>query len=133
MDCKKIYNNAYYLIYDLKYHINLNGLNPEIDTLLKDIDIKEWGFITGFNPQSISHCKEENNSFNENLFNDLNEYTILLGEGGDIEGDWEPEKSFLVLGINKKELINLAIKYNQKAVIYGEINKKAELLFNLFI
>lgn len=129
MDFNKIYNSAYYLIYDINYKIKLNDFNPVIDALFDDIDIKEWGFITGFNPQSISHCKEENNSFNENLFNDLNEYTILLGEGGDIEGDWEPEKSFLVLGINKKELINSAIKYNQKAVIYGEINKVAELLF----
>lgn len=126
---EEIYKNAYYLVYDLNYNIKLDELNLVIDYLLKDIDIKEWGFISGFNPQSVPHCKEENNSFNENLFNDLNEYTILLGEGGDIEGDWEPEKSFLVLGINKNELIKLGKEYDQKAVIYGEIGKKAELLF----
>lgn len=129
MDYKKIYSNAYYLIYDINYKIKLNDFNPVIDALFDDIDIKEWGFITGFNPQSISHCTEENNSFNENLFNDLNKYKIFEGEGGDNESEWEPEKSFLVLGINKNELIKLGKEYDQKAVIYGEIGKKAELLF----
>lgn len=126
---EEIYKNAYYLIYDLNYNIKLDELNPVIDYLLKDIDIKEWGFISGVNPQLIPHCKEENNSFNENLFNDLNKYKILLSEGGDNESEWEPENSFLVLGINKNDLIKLGKEYDQKAVIYGKIGKKAELLF----
>jgi len=126
---EEIYKNAYYLIYDLNYNIKLDELNPVIDALLKDIDIKEWGFITGFNPQSIPHCKEENNSFNENLFNDLEGYKLLEGEGGDVSGEWGIENSFLVLGINKNDLIKLGKEYDQKAVIYGEIGKKAELLF----
>ena len=129
MDFSEIYNNAYYLIYNINYYIKINDVNPLIDKLFNDLKIKEWAFITAFNPQSIPLCKEENKSLNENLFNDLKAYKVMLGESGDLNNNWEKEKSYLVLGIELSEAIKLAKKYNQRAILYGKLNNKSELIF----
>jgi hypothetical protein len=87
-----------------------------------------WCFITAWNPFSIAQTKEDNQSLNEQLKADLSDFIVYDGEGKDTLGDWPPEVSFFVANISKEKTKELATKYKQNAVVYGEQNKTAELL-----
>lgn len=50
------------------------------------------------------------------------------GEGIGDDGQWAPELSLLVLGIDRNDARRLGRQYGQLAVIYGELNREAELL-----
>ncbi|MBT3936957.1 MAG: DUF3293 domain-containing protein [Candidatus Marinimicrobia bacterium] len=58
----------------------------------------------------------------------MQDYSYLFGYGKDPNGNWIPEPSFFISGISKSEASRLGKKYGQLAIVYGEINKKSELL-----
>jgi hypothetical protein len=39
-----------------------------------------------------------------------------------------PEKSLLILGINKEQAIAIGNEYEQNAIVYGEVGQAAQLL-----
>ena len=57
---------------------------------------------------------------------------LSKGEGRDPNNEWIPEQSFLVVGISRKKAIELAVKFGQRAIIYGETNQPGELIETLF-
>jgi hypothetical protein len=117
-----------YQINDPSIDIYISNENSALDTFLIKHKYKSWCLITAWNPFSIAQTKEVNESLNEQLKADLSDYTIYDGEGKDTLGDWPPELSFFVANISKEKTKELATKYKQNAVVYGEQNKTAELL-----
>lgn len=87
-----------------------------------------WCFITAWNPLSKEISLQENLERNNQLRKDLAKYKILEGEGKDPKGEWQPEKSFFVLGIKQNDAESLARKYSQRAIVFGRKGKPAELL-----
>lgn len=71
---------------------------------------------------------QENSKRNKQLKKDLAQYKIFEGEGRDPKGEWQPERSFLVMGITKTDAEILAKTYRQRAIVFGEKGKPAELL-----
>jgi hypothetical protein len=104
----------------------------ELDKALKKINCHRWCFITAWNPLSNLQSKEENDKSNMSLQKDLKtmKKRVLPGQGCSINGKWS-EESFFVADIQRKDAIELAVKYQQKGIIYGEINEVPELLITL--
>ena len=126
------YNQAEYFIDDFDEPIKIGKIHPAIERLLEESGISLWCFITAWNPLSVEFSTAENVVRNEKLKADLEKYKILEGEGRDSNGEWQPERSFLVLGISKKDAKTLAAKFGQRAIVFGETGKPAELIEILF-
>lgn len=66
------------------------------------------------------------------MFAEIQDYQVIKGEGRDPNNEWTPEQSFLVVGISRKKAIDLAVKFGQRAIVYGETNQSVELIETLF-
>jgi len=110
--------------------IKINSINSEIESLLEERKFETWAYLTAFNPQSIILPIEENLRRNKELYWEIRAYYILKGKGCDPKGEWLPEDSYFILGINLKEARQLALKYNQSAFVYGEKGNPAQLIFS---
>jgi len=97
-------------------------------------NIRSWAYITAWNPLPTILNYGENVSRNNNLLYDLTNrgYKCHLGKGVSADGEWE-EESFFIENINKTTALEFAIKYGQKAFVYGEVNKKAKLIYTTSI
>lgn len=122
------YYKTDYIIYDPKIIIKINEKNKELNKLLKKNNVSEWAYITAYNPMSQISSEARNESANKKLLIDIQEYKVFKGEGVGQDNTWKPEKSFLVLGVNKNKAIEIGKKYLQKAIIFGVINQSAELI-----
>ena len=110
-------------------HIRADQLNPTLDQFLKTQ--KTWAYITAWNPNSEPLSAEENTQRNQQLIESLQaiKYTFYHGKGVPDIGDWQPEESFLVLDISKKQAIEIGRRYGQKAILWGQKGGVAELIF----
>lgn len=126
------YNQAEYFVEGFAEPIKVGKIHAGINDLVKQNKVSSWCFITAWNPLSVEFSIEENNDRNEKLSADISNYQIIQGEGRDPSGNWTPEQSFLILGISKKEAVDLAVKFGQRAIVFGETDKAAELIETLF-
>jgi hypothetical protein len=117
-----------YQIHEPAIDIYISKQNSALNSFLIQNNYFSWCFITAWNPFSVAQSDETNNTLHLQLKADLSDYTIYDGQGKDTRGDWPPELSFFVADISKKKTKELSNKYKQNAVVYGELNKSAELL-----
>lgn len=122
------YNQTEYFVDEFDKPIQIGQTNAEVEELLNQYNVDSWCFITAWNPMSVELTLQENLERNNQLKEDLSQYKIFAGEGSDPKGEWQPERSFLVLGISKNNAEGLAEKYRQRAIVFGEKGKPAELL-----
>jgi hypothetical protein len=47
------------------------------------------------------------------------------------DNKWSPEPSFLVVGITRDESIRLSKKYEQNAIVFGELGGVVELVLTV--
>ncbi len=131
-ELKQVYLNT-------NYTINKNSIFKEELTLhinkvtnLKNAlpELKEWAFITAWNPNSNQLSKQENERRNANLLDDIRSkgYTTHLGCGISKDSNWS-EDSFFIENISKAEALVYALKYKQYAFVYGKVNQVAELIW----
>ena len=103
--------------------------NHALDQLLSTGGLDSYAFITAWNPFSKTVSDEENHTANKALKSELGQYRIYEGIGIPKQpSKWEGEQSFLILGINREEATRLGTKYQQNAIIYGEVGSEPELL-----
>ena len=123
------YENTSFNVYQPKIPIRIGVINKELDNLLLTNQCETYAFVTAYNPYSALKSHEENRKLNEALFRDLiDEYQLFEGEGVGEDISWEPEKSFLVLGITLDDAKAIGVKYSQNAIVFGIIGEKPELL-----
>ena len=125
------YIQADYCVDKLETPIKIGQINSEVESLLNETETDSWCFITAWNPLSEELPWQENLERNNWLKKDLADYIILEGEGRDPKGEWQPERSFLVLGISKQDAKAFAVKHRQRAIVFGRKGKPAELLETL--
>ncbi len=126
------YNQAEYYVDGFDEPLKVGEVHTGINELLKRFDISSWCFITAWNPLSVELSSQENTKRNEELFADLHDYQVIKGEGKDPSGKWNPEQSFFIISISRKKAVDLAVKFGQRAIIYGETNQPVELIETLF-
>ena len=122
------YQATCYSIINPKIDIYLNEENEEFNRFLKVHHFTSWCFITAWNPFSKALLLEENKTLNRLLEEDLKGHNIFPAEGKDTIGNWPPEISFFVGDISIEQAITLGKKYNQNAIVFGALNKKATLI-----
>lgn len=128
-DLELEYLKAYYYLIDLKLDLVVGGFNMELDHYMLINNYKSWTVITAYNPKSVVLCEQDNKYNNENLKNDIKNYTFLNIESGSNSDNWEVEFGFIIFDLAKVDSIKLGKKYNQNAILFGEINKKSEIIF----
>lgn len=131
-ELKQVYLNTNYTIYKnliFKEELILN-IHKEANFKNTLPELKEWAFITAWNPNSIELTKQENEQRNACLLDDINSkgFASHLGCGISQDGKW-PEDSFFIENISKEEALFYALKYKQCAFVYGKVNQMPELIW----
>jgi hypothetical protein len=105
---------------------NINEISP-------DESIKEWAFITAWNPLPEVLSLEENVLRNNSLLTELTSlgYRIHNGKGVSTDGQWQ-EESFFIENIDKISALAISNKYGQLAFVHGGLNTEAELVYSTF-
>lgn len=87
-DIQAFYNQTDYFVDEFKKPIKIGQINAEVEELLNQYSVDSWCFITAWNPMSEELSLQENSKRNKQLKEDLAQYKILEGEGGDPKGEW---------------------------------------------
>jgi len=97
------------------------------------LSIKEWAFITAWNPLPEILTIEENLERNNALLTELTAmgYVCHLGKGVSSDGQWQ-EESFFIENIDKISALAISKKYGQLAFVHGGLNTEAELVYSTF-
>ena len=107
--------------------IRVGQQHAELDSLLDQFGALSWAYITAWNPASIKTMQSENESRQAALLRDLESYAVFHGEGIGADGDWDPEPSFLALGISESDAFQLGCTCGQHAIVVGHRGEAAGL------
>ena len=133
------YEQAIYEVYDGQETIKIKiGQNcPPLDSLIAQSDYAPrsltdrptWALITAANPYSQPLSERENQRRYQRLSKHLKglQLPLIPAVGKDQTGVWTPELSWLILGITRPKAIAIGRKFEQNAIVYGELNQAAEL------
>ena len=121
------YNTTEYRIYSSELVIKIGIANQELDNLLISANAKTWAFITAFNPFSKSLSKEENLKRHKELKDKIASYKFFEGEGVGEDKTWEPDLSYLVVGISHEDAIKIGKFFEQNAIVIGNFNGVPQL------
>ena len=117
---------------EILVQIRVGEICPELDALLVEQGLDCWVFITAWNPGPQRPGKQVNEERNLALNADLEslqgKHSTFRGVGRGEDPNWEPEESFLVLGVELAEGIRLGQKYRQAAIVAGERGGAARLV-----
>ncbi len=122
------YKNTKYKVFEPNLIIEIGKLNQELDDLLLKHDSKEWAFVTAYNPYSMVLTNDENKMRHYELKELTTNYVTFNGHGVGEDPEWEPELSLFIIGISKEEASLIGKKFEQNAIVYGELNNSPELL-----
>jgi hypothetical protein len=123
------YKETDFNVYEPKITIKVGQVNQELDRLLKMNNCLTWAYITAWNPYSEFTDDRTNEEKNNQLRNDLTGYILIEGEGVGSDQSWQPEKSFLILGITLEDAILIGKKYRQNAIVVGKIYEEPQLIW----
>lgn len=127
-DLRTAYLNTSYQVPSMHLVLTISQTNPELDRILTGHQLHTWAFITAWNPFSRQLNPDENINRNLLLEIDLKPYTYYPGMGVGNDETWDPEPSFLVLGVPYDEAKALGNKYQQNAIVWGEKNQACQLV-----
>jgi hypothetical protein len=104
-----------------------------INEISPDESIKEWAFITAWNPLPEVLSLDENVLRNKSLLTELTSlgYISHNGKGVSSDGQWQ-EESFFIENIDKITALAISKKYGQLAFVHGGLNTEAELVYSTF-
>jgi hypothetical protein len=130
---KQAYTNTTFTAMTPRCEIRLRigDSHSEMDKLLRDHGVRNWAYITAYNPAS-KPLDETENARRQDLLEEeilLAGYTVYRGAGIPDTDSWTPERSVLVLGIEQNSAVILAKKYGQAAIVFGSLGTLAELVW----
>jgi hypothetical protein len=131
-DIVSAYFNTRYCITssDIDVDLILGKQSDELDSFLEKQGAESWAFISAWNPFSEQLSDEENQFRHEKMCNLLTsiKFSFCEGEGVSSDGKWK-ERSALIVGASLEFGESLGALLGQNAIVYGEINKPALILF----
>ena len=110
--------------------IQIDTTCPELDAILEAHDLENWAYLTAFNPQGCCAPDAYNREAQHRLEYEINERQLTWHPGSTEaeHGDWPPESSCLILGIDQEDAIELGRRYGQAAIVTGHRGAKAKLV-----
>jgi hypothetical protein len=122
------YLTTNYMVFNPELGICVDKINPELNELLINEEVREWAYITSVNPNSTMLSVEQNQRLFRELKKSVKDYKTYEGHGAGSDPGWQPEISLLILGITRKEAIRLGNYYKQNAIVAGTLDNPAELI-----
>jgi len=108
--------------------IEIGQTHPELDRWLDKYQLTRWLILTAENPNGEEFPGFVNKQRTGVLRSELGETDYQHLEGKAVMLGYPEEKSFLILGISLEDSVRLAQKYDQVAIVTGEIGQFAEVL-----
>jgi len=126
----KAYQQTSFCLLESDIEIQINALNPDLDSFLIDNNAFQWVYLSADNPQSILASPEENAENRVKFLqfckkNKLRSWPGLATPASN--NDWPPEENLLLLDVNRAHGDELAILFDQKGYLYGRVNGLAHL------
>lgn len=132
-DLERAYRATHYDVFDGQstVQIRVNAVSAPLDQLLAKYQCGIWAFITAHNPYSQPVDDLKNQTRHQELIAEVEGLgtPFLKAVGRDPTGQWPPEESLLIMGIDRECAIAIGKKYNQNAILYGEHGAPAQLLW----
>ena len=133
-----VYFTGFYLknkyhVFALNTYFRLNILNPVIDGYLTLRNKDSFAYLTASDPSGNILYPCENKRRNKRLKKDLVDYEVLEGEWNGDEFRCPPFAGYFVPGIDQERAMQLALKYEQMAFVYGEKGQPAKIVFRPLI
>jgi hypothetical protein len=115
---------------DGPFSLRVGEPSSTIDRLLTATGVNHWTYITACNPGSQLLSDAENARRMQELGGRVRElgFTTYHGKGVGTIGNWPPEPSLLVLGIDEPQAVALARQFGQAAILIGRLGEPARLL-----
>lgn len=125
------YMNTEYRCPVLNDPIRIGQPSPGVDTLLTNQTIQSAAFLTAASPYDKKLAQWQNDHRNALMSIELSSKNLphYYSVGVEPTGQWQPENSFLVIGIDRTTAACLAIKYEQYAFVFIAKGKPAELVY----
>jgi Protein of unknown function (DUF3293) len=113
------------------FRIRCGQLSERADQLLAIHACEVWYYITACNPQSYRLNDAENARRQDQLESRLKALNLAYfsGAGIGIRGNWPPEPSFFILGLDERTAIQLGLDFDQHAILSGRKGEPAELIW----
>jgi hypothetical protein len=110
--------------------IRIGEHTPRLDALLEELAKSCWSYITAWNPGSTPLGASENARRNLALRAKLEDggFVVFEGCGRPDQPGWQPEESFLALGLDQAGAMTLGTKYGQHAIVRAAVGEVAELV-----
>ena len=102
-----------------------------LDRLLATHGIRSAAYMTAWNPMSRAAGRAYNAAAARKLVCVLRRrgWRLIEGEGRGEDPDWPPERSLLVLGIDRGHAQRLAVDFRQNAFVFVRRDRPAELVW----
>jgi hypothetical protein len=127
LELEEAYHKTRYIVADII--LCVDKTNAQLDDLLIKNNCTTYAFITAHNPLSKLLSENENKILHEQLISFIKKSEFNYLEGyGEGTGGWPNETSLLILGMRKEEAIACGVKFNQKAIIFGQLKGAASLI-----
>ena len=110
--------------------LRIGQCDAKLDALLSDQGCETWAYLTACNPGSIQLSLDANQQRQARLESELckGSWAFYRGEGIGGNGDWPPEPSVLVLGIDEPNAQRLGELFSQNAIVVGCTGKPSRLV-----
>lgn len=111
--------------------LKVDQAHPLLDNQLVQRGLNCWSVLTACNPQSRLLTPTENSHRMGELVEtvEAEQWPTYSACGVGASGDWPPEPSLLVLGITAEQAVELARRFDQHAVLFGEVAQPARLIW----
>jgi len=88
-----------------------------------------WAFITAFNPRSHKLTTTENAERAKTLEAAAGAWTFRRATGVPDDPEIKPEHGVVIEGIDRRDAVELARRFDQNAIVHGEPGGAAELVW----
>jgi hypothetical protein len=104
--------------------------SPALDGLLNERGVRDWAYVTAYNPASRPLAEEENIRRQQELVELVRDrgLAFLDGEGIGEDSRWPAEPSVLILGIESDDARALGRQFGQLAIVVGRAGEPARLV-----
>lgn len=125
----KAYQQTSFRLSNSQIQIKIDALNPDLDSFLIDNNAFQWIYISADNPQSNLTAPAINQQNNLRLLQYCKDHKIRYWPGLAVPAtdDWPAEQNLLLLDIGPNIGDQIAIKFDQKAYLHGQLNRPARL------
>ena len=113
-----------------RLRLRIGESSGQLDELLASEAAGSWAYVTAHNPGSVPLSEDDNIRRQQRLERTVRErgFQFFRGEGIGDDGQWPPEPSLLIIGISRDQAVELGRRFGQRAIVYGETGRPAELL-----